>query len=174
MKIEDDFFEYDEHEQYVEFVNNMGTYITLSAEDFTDLNFSRKDSIKRHDVDESFAVLELPAFGAPVQYKKAQLVEVAQKLGVMMKKVVTKYDKLILRMDVTIDGMETVKAVPVELTGIRSYKVTPIEGTIKGNHAKNLSFIVNIKSKNNGQIMVVSFESPIVFANNLEYPISIS
>ena len=158
-----------DQKQYFEFVNNLGCNMSICIEDYLDLKMNRFDSLNRHDVNESHAVIEIKSGSAPVKYSKDWLISVAQKLGVMKKKVTTKYDRLILRMDVCIEDMEGVRAVPIEFAGVRSYKVNPVDDS----YNKNLSFVVNVGSKSNGQITRVSFESPVLISNNCDFPMTL-
>ena len=161
----------DDQDQYFEFINNLGCDLKIAVEDYLDLKLNRLKSLQKNLVNESYAVIELKANTTSAKYNKNLLVATAQKLGIMKKHVSTKYDRLILRMDVCIEDMNGVSAVPIEFAGVRSYQVTPFDDT--SSKPNTLSFVVNVESLSNGQITRVSFESPIVISNNCDFPMTI-
>ena len=164
---------FDDKDQYFEFVNNLGCDLSISLENYLDLKLSRLKSLKKNLVNESYAVIDMKANSNPVRYNKNLLIATAQKLGIMKKHVSTKYDRLILRMDVCIEDMHRVNAVPVEFAGVRSYEVSPVEYISQNVDNHKLSFIVNVESKSNGQMTRVSFESPLLISNNCDFPMTI-
>lgn len=117
----------DEQEELFEFTNNLGVNLTLSVEDFLDFKIVRRDSLKKNEIQEEYAVLELPANSGPICFQRDKIMEVAKKIGLMKHKVATKYDQTVLRLDVIIEDMHPVREVPVELNGIRAYSVEPID-----------------------------------------------
>lgn len=86
-------------------------------------------------------------------------------------------EDLILRLDIFIEGFETIKGVPIELSGCRSYELIPkddnkIRGLVmqdrKGRRSKEiLSIVVNITTQANKKIIVL--ESPLLISNNTEF-----
>ena len=67
--------------------------------------------------------------------------------------------EVLLRVDIAIEGFKVIKSVPIELSGVRSYELTPTDDNpivgnrfdAKGNlvKKKDLSILVNVKPAGN-------------------------
>ena len=125
----------------------MGCDLELSVEGYQEILENKKDSGSQ---EEMMAVINIPSNGAPVSVHKKFLMDVTKKVSRHVTKSASALEKFILRMDALIDGMETVKAIPVELAGIRSYKLNPRIARSKNN--LNLSLVVSVKARAHGQI----------------------
>lgn len=76
--------------------------------------------------------------------------DMTKKLSKSVVKKASTIEDFVLRMDISVEGMELVKSVPVQLSGIRSYPLVFVSKK-KGRKDK-LSLIVSVKTKAGGKI----------------------
>lgn len=144
-----------EEDEVIEFTNNLGVDITLYVEEYLERPEELKINYGRGDIVETF---ELPNQMAPISFRKSDLINAAKIYSRTAAQSSITLDKFILRMDLMIEGMQVIRGVPIDLTGVRSYDLELADTKSKLlRNFRSLGLVVRTRSKSNGRICQGNF-----------------
>lgn len=79
-----------------------------------------------------------------------------------------------IKVDIFIEGMQPIKACPIEVIGRRSYELLVQEEDDKTIKGRNYQFVIIVDVNQDGITKVVSFESQVIITNNTAFDIDIA
>ena len=136
-------FDIEEDDTLIQFKNKLGYPIKLSI-----VNYTKSDN------DDPMSEFELPIDGKVISVYREKLVDLTKHYSKRVLAKTTSFQEFTLRMDATLDQMNVVSGIPIELNGIRSYNLQLKKFITKEINLLNLSMTVSVRSISNGKTIL--------------------